>query len=211
MEEANVGSLDMIMKALDWLVTLAYLNLLWLGFSLLGLIVFGIGPATFAVHSIVKKKLKQGDLSHVFTKFKNEFKKYSKDGNIYFGLVTAASLFIYVDIRVIQALPQNSFIQMAVLPALIILSALVLIVATFTIGIYLEFNHSLQKSIKDGFWLALISPVAALVMVHAFLVGFLIYAYVPALMLFYSLSFYAFITQWVMSKTFKRIKKKKCL
>ncbi|WP_423188897.1 YesL family protein [Alkalibacterium sp. f15] len=211
MEEANGGSMDMIMKALDWLVTLAYLNLLWLGFSLLGLIVLGVGPATFAVHSIVKKKLKQGDLSHIFTKFKHEFKKHFKDGNIYFGLVTAATLFIYVDIRVIQALPQNSFIQIVVLPALIILSALVLIVATFTLGIYFEFDHPLLKSIKDGFWLALISPVAGLVMVHTFLVGFLIYAYIPALMLFYSLSFYAFITQWVMSKTFKRIKKKKYL
>lgn len=201
----------MIMKVLDWLVTLAYLNLLWLGFSLLGLIFLGVGPATVAVHSIVKMKLKQGDLSHVFSKFKSEFKKHFKNGNIYFGLFTAAILFIYVDIRVIQSLPQNNFIQMVVLPALIILSALVLIVATFTLGIYLEFNNPLMKSIKDGFWLALISPVSALVMVHTFLVGFLIFAYVPALMLFYSLSFYAFITQWAMSKTFKRIKKKKYL
>lgn len=209
MEETNSGSLELIMNGLDWLVTLAYLNLLWLGFSLLGLIFFGVGPATFAVHSLVRKKIKQGDLAHVFSKFKTAFKQHFKEGNIYFSLVTAASLFIYVDIRVIQALPQHTLIQLIVLPALLILSALVLIAATFTLGLYFEFGESLSKSIKDSFWLSLISPVAGIVMVHAFLLGLLIYTYVPALMLFYSLSFYAFITQWVMSKTFKRMQKKK--
>lgn len=209
MEDTNGGSLDMIMKGLDWLTTLAYLNLLWLGATLMGLVFFGAGPATFAVHSLVKTKLKQGDLSHIFPKFKEAFKQHFKDGNIYFGLVTAASVFIYVDARVIQALPQNAFIQFVVLPALIILSALVIIVATFTLGIYFEFNDTLLKSVKDAFWLSLISPVAGIFIVHAFLIGFLIYAYIPALMLFYSLSFYAFVTQWIMSKTFKRIKKKK--
>lgn len=210
MEYEN-GSLDLIMDGLDWLVTLAYLNILWLGFSLLGLIFFGVGPATLAVHELVKLKLKQGDLSHVFQKFKLGYKRHFKNGNIYFGLILAATLFVYVDIRVIQALPQNTFIQMIVLPSLIILSALVLIVGTFTLGLYLEFENPLFKSIKDSFWLALISPLAGVVIVHAFLIGFLIYAYVPALMLFYSMSFYALITQWVMSKTFNRIKRKNIL
>ena len=205
MEESNGGS--MIMKGLDWVATLAYLNLLWLGFSLLGLLVFGVGPATFAVHSLTITKLKQGDLAHIFPKFKSEFKKHFKDGNIYFGLVLAAAVFIYVDMRIVQALPQSTLIQFAVLPALIVLSALVLIVATFTLGIYFVFNKPLMQSIKDSFWLSLISPVTDLVIVHAFLIGFLVYAYIPALMFFYSLSLYALITQWAMSKTFKRIKK----
>jgi len=209
MEETNGGSSDLIMKGLDWLVTLAYLNLLWLGFSLLGLIFFGVGPATFAVHSLIKRKLRQGDLSHVFDKFKTEFKKHIKDGNIYFWIMAAVTVFIYVDMRVVQALPQNPVIQFFVIPALIVLSALVLIVSTFTLGIYFEFGDSLIKSIKDGFWLSLISPVAGLVIVHAFLIGILIFAYVPALMLFFSLSFFAFVTQWIMSRTFKRIKRKK--
>ncbi|MDZ7835078.1 MAG: DUF624 domain-containing protein [Alkalibacterium sp.] len=209
MEESEGGSLDLIMKGLDWLTTLAYLNLLWLGFSLLGLIFFGVGPATFAVHSLVKTKLRQGDLSHVFDKFKTEFRNHLKDGNIYFWIMAAVTLFIYVDMRVVQALPQSPVIQFFVIPALLILSALVLVVATFTLGIYFEFGDSLMKSVKDGFWLSLISPVAGLVIVHAFLIGILIFAYVPALMLFYSLSFYAFITQWIMAKTFRRIKRKK--
>ncbi|GEK88435.1 Uncharacterized membrane protein YesL [Alkalibacterium putridalgicola] len=209
MENAEGGSMDLIMKGFDWLATLAFLNILWLGFTLAGGILFGAGPATFAVNALVKKKLHQDDLSHVFTKFKTEFKEHFKEGNRYFWLVTAASLFIYVDIRVIQALPQNTFIQLVVLPSLLILSALVIIVATFALGIYFEFGDSVIKSLKDAFWLTLISPVAGIMIVHAFLIGLLVYAYVPALIMFYSVSSYAFVTQWIMSKTFKRIKRKK--
>lgn len=209
MENTEGGSLDLIMNGLDWLATLAYLNILWLGFTLLGGVIFGAGPATFAVHALVKKKQEQGDLSHVFRKFRHEFKQHFKDGNRYFWLLTGASLFIYVDTRVIQALPQNPFIQFIVLPSLLILSALVIIVATFTLGLYFEFGDSVKKSVKDAFWLTLISPVAGIVIVHAFLIGILVYAYVPALIMFYSISFYAFATQWIMSKTFKRIKRKK--
>lgn len=209
MENAEGGSLDLIMNGLDWIATLAYLNILWLGFTLAGGIFFGAGPATFAVNALVKKKQEQGDLSHVFSKFKTEFKQHFKEGNRYFWLVTAASLFIYVDTRVIQALPQNTFIQFVVLPALLILSALVLVVATFTLGLYFEFGDTMMKSMKDAFWLTLISPVAGIFIVHAFLIGILVYAYVPALIMFYSVSFYAFVTQWIMSKTFRRIKRKK--
>ncbi|SFC11643.1 Uncharacterized membrane protein YesL [Alkalibacterium subtropicum] len=209
MDNAEGGSLNLFMKGFDWIATLAFLNLLWLGFTLMGGIIFGAGPATFAVNALVKKKMNQGDLSHVFTKFKKEFKEHFKEGNRYFWLLTAATLFIYVDIRVIQALPQNTFIQLVVLPSLLILSALVIIVATFTLGLYFEFGESVMKSLSDAFWLTLISPVAGIMIVHAFLIGILIYAYVPALIMFYSVSFYAIATQWIMSKTFRRIKRKK--
>lgn len=40
-----------------WVTRIAYLNLLWLFFSLVGLLVFGIMPATTALHAVLRKLL----------------------------------------------------------------------------------------------------------------------------------------------------------
>ncbi len=42
-------------KAFEWITKIAYLNLLWLGFTLLGLIIFGIFPATAATFTVARK------------------------------------------------------------------------------------------------------------------------------------------------------------
>lgn len=209
MENESHHSTSMIMKVLDWVVTLAYLNLLWIGFSLIGLIVFGIGPATITVYALIRKKLRQGDLAHIFTLFRKEFRKQLNPGNVYFPIVMGIGIFLYVDMQIISVLPQSSIIQLVVIPALLILTALAIVVATFTIGYYIENEESVFKSFQQGFWVTLISPVSALVILHALLLQFLILTYIPAFILFFSMSLYAFMTEWIMNKAFNRIKIKK--
>lgn len=209
MENDHASPSNLLMKGLEWVVTLAYLNLLWLMFSLAGLIVAGMGPSTLAVFSLIRKKLIQGDLSHIFSQFKQEFKTYFKTGNSYFVIVFGVGLFLFTDMQIIQALPVSSVIQNIVIPALLILTALVIVVSTFTIGIMLEFESNLFKSIKKAFWIMLISPVASLVIIHAFLIQFLIISYVPAFFPFFSVTVYALLSQWMMNKAFRRMKVKK--
>lgn len=206
MENPSNNTTNVFMTALEWIMTLAYLNLLWVAFTLIGLFFFGIGPATISVFSLVRTKLRQGDLSHIFSKFKAEYKKHFKAGNICFWILAAVAAFLYVDIRIIQALPPSGFIQMVVLPALVALSALVIVTATFSIGYYLENNEPILTSIKQGFWVTLISPISVLVILHTFLIQFLIFSYIPAMALFFLVSLYAFITEWIMNKAFNRIK-----
>ncbi|GAB2318264.1 YesL family protein [Alkalibacterium sp. s-m-22] len=209
MEYETRPTSNLFMKGLEWVAFLAYVNLLWIGFTLIGLIVAGIGPATITVFSMIRSKLRQGDHSHIYRKFRSEYRTHFKAGNIYFGLVTSAALFLYVDSRLIQALPPNPLIQAVVIPALIILTALLLVTATFTIGYYLEYQENILISVKKGFWLSLVSPVSDLVIIHAFLFLALVLTYIPAFILFFSISLYGFITQWIMNKAFNRIKRRK--
>lgn len=205
MEYQKYDSGSGFMKALEWFVTLAYLNILWIGFTLVGFIFFGFGPATIAVYKLIRKKLKQGDLSHVFKNFRTLFKEEFKQGGIYTALVFGAAAFLYIDFRLVAALPQTTIIQILVIPALLILTALVIVVATFTVGYYAEYRGTIIEALKKGFWVTLISPISIIVILHAFLFQFLIMSYIPGLFLFFSVTFYAFITEWIMNKAFKRI------
>ncbi len=209
MENESQHSTSIVMSMLEWIVTLAYLNLLWIGFSLLGLVFFGIGPATITVYTLIRKKLRQGDLAHIFTQFRKEFRKQLNPGNVYFPIVMGVGIFLYIDMRIISVLPQSPIIQLVVIPALFILTALAIVVSTFTIGYYIENEESVFKSFQQGFWLSLISPVSALVILHALLLQFLILTYVPAFILFFSMSLYALMTEWIMNKAFNRMKVRK--
>lgn len=209
MENESQHSSSLLMKGLEWIVTLAYLNLLWIGFSLLGLIFFGIGPATITVYALIRKKLRQGDLAHIFTQFRKEFRKQLNPGNVYFPIVMGIGIFLYIDMQIISVLPQSTIVQLVVIPSLIILTALAIIVATFTIGCYIEKEQSVFKSFQQGLWVTMISPVSGLVILHALLLQFLILTYIPAFILFFSMSLYAFMTEWIMNKAFNRMKTKK--
>lgn len=209
MEYQKYESGNSFMKILEWIMTLAYLNILWLGFTLVGFIFFGFGPATIAVYRLIRKKLRQGDLSHIFKKFRTIYKEEFKQGGIYTAMAFGAATFLYVDFRIVAALPQTNIIQLLVIPALLILTALVIVVATFTLGYYAEYGGEIFDALKKGFWVTLISPVSFIVILHAFLLQFLVLSYIPGLFLFFSLTLYAFITEWIMNKAFKRINVKK--
>ncbi|GAB2479748.1 YesL family protein [Alkalibacterium psychrotolerans] len=209
MEYQKYESGNSFMKLLEWIMTLAYLNILWLGFTLVGFIFFGFGPATIAVYRLIRKKLRQGDLSHIFKKFRTIYKEEFKQGGIYTAMAFGAAAFLYVDFRIVEALPQSNLIQLLVIPALLILTALVIVLATFTLGYYAEYGGKMIDALKNGFWVTLISPISIIVILHAFLLQFFIMSYIPGLFLFFSLTLYAFITEWIMNKAFKRINVRK--
>ncbi|MGY0702716.1 DUF624 domain-containing protein [Bacillus subtilis] len=49
------GSLGRMLRFCEWIMRFAYTNLLWLFFTLLGLGVFGIMPATAALFAVMRK------------------------------------------------------------------------------------------------------------------------------------------------------------
>src|SRR5699024_6846796 len=80
----------------QWFVRLMWTNLLWIGFTVLGLGVFGIMPATVAMFTVIRKwQMGETDIS-VWSVFKKtyfaEWKKSNLIGLIY--LVVGGFLFL---------------------------------------------------------------------------------------------------------------------
>ncbi|MFF1830602.1 YesL family protein [Paenarthrobacter sp. NPDC058040] len=79
----------------DTLLWIACLNILWIAFTLLGGVVFGIGPSTAAAHILVRDKVR-GGATPLFRRFGREYFRNFGKGNA-LGvpvLLVAAALFL---------------------------------------------------------------------------------------------------------------------
>ncbi len=96
-----VDSLDQFLK---WVLRIAWLNLLWITFSLLGLFVAGIFPATVAALNVSRKwRLKDTEFS-VWKVFKSTYRKEFKTANIIGWIFTLIAGVLYLNYQVMIAL-----------------------------------------------------------------------------------------------------------
>lgn len=78
-------TLDKMTKMNDYLMAfwkVVYLNLLWIGFSLLGLVVLGVGPATYAMTKYYDRWFRHQEEPPVFRTFLKYYKERYKQSVI---------------------------------------------------------------------------------------------------------------------------------
>lgn len=205
MENESNQSPNPLMNGLDWIVTLAYLNILWIAFSLLGLIFFGIGPSTLTLYALIRQKLREGKLTDVFRKYKTEYRKQLNPGNVYFPIILGVGIVLYINYQIIGVLPSGNSIQIVLTVMHFVFTAIAILSATFTIGYYVDSNESVFTSLQQGGKLTLMSPVPSLVILLAVLLQLLLSNYLSFFILIFSMSLYAFITEWIMNKALNRL------
>lgn len=85
----------------EWVMRLAYLNLLWIGFSLAGAVVFGLAPATAAMFAVTRQWVMGNTDIPVFQTFFQTFKKEWAKSSV-LGLFYRLSPFFYMLIFILQ-------------------------------------------------------------------------------------------------------------
>lgn len=136
----------------EWIMRLALLNILFVFFTLAGCIIFGITPAYTAMMKVFKQ-LYEGQDVRIFSRFyfiyKTEFIKSNKFGLLYgyvIGLLFANFLFI-------QTLPVA--IQTFAMLLLIIGILIVAMSLLYVFPLYLKFEATTWRLIKNSFFIAL--------------------------------------------------------
>ncbi|MGE8080804.1 YesL family protein [Peribacillus loiseleuriae] len=81
----------------DWIIRLLYLNLLWFFFTIAGLVIAGIFPATVAMFSILKGWLQEGKNERVFKSFWKVYKEEFGRANRLGIIVLIISIIFYTD------------------------------------------------------------------------------------------------------------------
>src|SRR5699024_2683932 len=85
-----------------WLTRLAYLNLLWIAFTIIGLGIFGFMPATTAMFAIARKWL-HGEVDIPITKtFWQQYKASFFQTNILGLLLGGVGYLLVVEFRILQ-------------------------------------------------------------------------------------------------------------
>src|SRR5690625_1706242 len=181
-----------IYNILEWITKFAYVNLLWIIFTLLGGVILGFYPATTAMFAIIRDWLRgRSDLPVLQTLwkyYKLDFLKSNLLGiflNVLLALI-AADIF-YTTLNEQLTWTYSAFFLFFIFP------------------IVSQFDLKVISLIKNAFLIMIINPVYSFLMIVSLVSAYFIMQSVPALFFIFGSTTYAFITTWLSLHAFEEI------
>lgn len=188
----------------EWIFRVMYVHLLWVVFTILGLGIFGIMPATSAVFSVVRKWLmKEGDIT-ILPYFYQTYKSTWKSSNLVGLVMLLIGGFLYLDIRISQ-----EFLKFAPLHVfLLILCFLFFMTCLYLFPVFSHYNLKPLQYIKQSFLLALSQPVYTISILLWILCAYIIFIKIPVVYFFMGASILSLPIMWFSLMSFNKLAKK---
>lgn len=186
----------------EWVTRLAYLNLLWVAFSLAGLVVFGVGPSTVAMYTVTRKWMTESPDIPIFKTFfqayKIEFRKANLLGLILMGL---AALF-YLDFMIFGLMDAEASFLAIVFSSLLIVFMILLL---FIFPVYVHYDIPLSKTFRYALLIGFSRPLFTIAMIAGGIGTIFISLLHVTIIIFFSGSLFALVISALALKAFKSI------
>ncbi|MCT1576867.1 YesL family protein [Oceanobacillus kimchii] len=186
-----------------WITRFAYLNILWVAFTILGLGIFGLMPATVAMFAVVRKwNMGEQDIT-IFPMFWKTFRQEFVKSNGLGLLLVAIGYLLTIEFQILGT--QTSLIYQMVQFSVVVILILYVMVVAFFFPIYVHFNLKSMDYIKWPFIIGIIHPILTVVLLVG--IGLLLsitFYSLPALLFLFGGSVTAYILMWGVSKTFAK-------
>lgn len=186
----------------NWIMKMIYLNVIWIGFSLLGLVVFGFFPATQAMFAVTRKwVLGEKDIP-VFKTFWQSYKNSFLQMNIIGYVLSLAGLILYIDLQFFQTSEHIlfSFLAFFVIIAFFIFFAVLL----YIFPIYVHFRFKTFEYLKKSLFIVLGKPLSTIMMIVGSYLLYAVLSMLPVLLIFVSGSLVSLVLMWIAMKSFPR-------
>ncbi|MFD1337288.1 YesL family protein [Oceanobacillus iheyensis] len=184
-----------------WITRFAYVNILWIAFTILGLGIFGLMPATVAMFAVVRKwNMGEQDIA-IFPLFWKTYRQEFVKANGLGLLLAAVGYLLTIEFQILGT--QTSLIYQMVQFSVVVILILFAMVVAYFFPIYVHFNLKFMDYIKWPFIIGVIHPILTVVLLVG--VGLLLsitFYSLPALLFFFGGSVTAYILMWGVSKTF---------
>lgn len=186
------GPMGGLQKVAEWITRLAYINLLWLGFTIAGLVLFTFYPATFAMFAVIRKWIMGETDLPVFKTFLSYFKKDFLSGNLIGLMVTVIAVVLFVDLQFLLNYAGGGLAVYFYYPVLFV-TLVVALGTLFVFPVYVHYQLKHVQVLKTAFFLMAINPLLSILMVVT--LGVSIYAMLsfPATVVFFGASIPAFL------------------
>lgn len=195
--------------ATEWITRFAYINLLWIGFTVLGLVVFGFFPATISMFAVIRKWLMGETDIPVFRTFWETYKSDFFRSNGLGLIIDIVAGLIVLDL-VFMKNAGGSFINIIQIPIYLFMFAAVLTML-YLFPVYVHYELKLSQMIKNSFLMMLINPFENLVMMAGIVSIFFVVKFLPGLGFFFGGSLSAAVIMSACFIVFKKMDKKKQL
>ena len=137
-----------------WAMRFFYLNFLWLVFTIAGLVIFGLMPATTAMFGVVRKWILEDKEIPITSVFWKTYKKEFVQSNL-LGFVLIALGYVFIaEIKILQA-ASNDIYRLVSLGVVIIFMMYIILVMYF-FPIFVHFNLKVFDYFKWPFIIGIV-------------------------------------------------------
>jgi uncharacterized membrane protein YesL len=188
----------------DWITRLMYVNILWILFTFLGVVVLGFFPSTTAMFAVIRKWVMKQDIpvfKTFWTVYKSEFVKSNGVGLI----IIALGCFLYSNIKIIEAITLP-ILKLLYIPN-IMLVLIFILTLLYIFPVLVHFNVGVKGVIKNAIVLMTINPIPTFIMAVLTGVFYLILMKFPGFIPFFSGSITAFLLMFFSNYVFIKFQK----
>lgn len=189
----------------DWIARLAYINLLWILFTLSGFVVFGFFPATIAMLATLRQFIRKNH-PPVFQTFWHYYKKEFFNSNKLGLMIVVIGLILYMNINFLQSTPNE--ISSFLFYSSIIMSCIYFLIICYTMASYVEFEQPIGTHIKNALLITISSPIPSLYIIFGFAAVYFAVTYLSGLGFFFSISILGLVILSSANLAYKKIAKK---
>lgn len=195
-----------VMQVMNWITRLLYLQLLWVVFCLLGVVVGGVFPATFTMFGISRKWIREGTEFLVFPTFKKMYKESFFQANIlgWWIVLLGFSLYYYFNLTSNFA----GVLAIISIAILITLSILTIVTSLFIIPVYVHFDVRLLQVIRHAVAIAVTHPLHVIGLLTMVIVFYYLFLLVPGVFIFLGISSFAIAFMLIANMAFTNIERK---
>ncbi|MEH7179719.1 YesL family protein [Neobacillus vireti] len=189
-----------------WMLKVAYLNLLWIGFTLLGVVLFGLFPSTGAMFSIVQKWLRKEPVEKIFHTFwsiyKKEFISLNKYG-IFFIMIGYMLVFDFL------FLLKNAEKLQWLYPVIGFITISYIVTLLYFFPIYTQFEMKFFQYIKQSFLIGASALLETILIFTSCMLLMIIIRFIPGIIPLFTGSVLAVAITWCSNRALHRINSRK--
>jgi uncharacterized membrane protein YesL len=190
-----------------WVTRFAWLNMLWIAFTLLGLIFFGIMPATIAMFAVVRKwVLKEYDIP-VFETFFKQYKSNFLRANLFGLVIYIIGYFLSVFLKY-TGLMNHSSLYPVLLGIFVIAAFLYVMLVLYIAPVYVHYQLRFWQYIRYAVSIGAVNlhySICALTVLAGIYFASL---KLPGITLFFSFSVSAYVAMFIIHIGFNQLLKK---
>lgn len=201
------GRFGDLYKICEWIMRLAYVNILWFLFTALGLIIFGFFPATASMFSVIRKWLRKEYDIPVFRLFWNTYRKEFVKLNGFGLIFLVIGIILFIDFRYFQM--QSGLFYLVLTYVIGIMGLLYCGALLFFFPIYVHFNLKFKQYLKYSFLIPFSRPLELLFMgTGTVFISFVLHHF-PGLIPFFGGSLVGMLLMFYGLRAFEKLQKTK--
>lgn len=181
---------------------LAVLQLMWIGLTLLGLIVLGISPATVGLFVVMRKRLQGQDslrslTSSYWVTYKAEFINSNKIGVI----LMVIGYFLVLNLRIV--LTMNGTFGLFMITLMVMISILYAVMVMNIFQVFANYDLPLLRYFSASLLLSISYPIQVIGSVMGLYVFYRVFLIIPGLLPFFGISVSILFLTWMSSQIFR--------